>query len=136
MQALIAEEAAERVLVCQDARMNEVYWGCFHRFQDVCSLIGTEAVAGAVRVRLPSEWKALDVIGAGSGFDAYTDDLAPVSQEFSALHPQMLPRAREIAQLAAAIGCGGAVAAEDAHPVYLRDEVVSLPNQVVRLERS
>src|SRR5208283_533281 len=43
-QALKHEQASTRALICQDARMGEVYWACFERFGAVACLTGPEAV--------------------------------------------------------------------------------------------
>jgi tRNA threonylcarbamoyladenosine biosynthesis protein TsaB len=130
-QALLQTQAVDRVLVCQDARMDEVYWGCYQRSQALCELVGVESVGPPAAVALPSGWPASSVLGAGSGFAAQEATLLERIPELASRLPQLRPRAREIAQLAAIEGKRAAVAPEMAQPVYLRDEVVSHPNQGV-----
>jgi tRNA threonylcarbamoyladenosine biosynthesis protein TsaB len=126
-QALQGAAAPERVLICQDARMNEVYWGCFQRSARIADLIGLESVGAPGSVGLPGEWVGTAVHGAGSGFGAYRAALHAIGAQLAAIDETLAPRAREIAQLAAADGLAQAVPAEQAQPVYLRDEVAKLP---------
>jgi tRNA threonylcarbamoyladenosine biosynthesis protein TsaB len=122
-QALALPGAGTRALICQDARMAEVYWGCFELLDGAVQAHGAEAVAAPQRVALPADWAGLSVCGAGSGYGAYPAALSPLAPSLSPLWPQLRPRAREIAQLAAQDGLHCALAPEQAQPVYLRDEV-------------
>jgi tRNA threonylcarbamoyladenosine biosynthesis protein TsaB len=122
-QALLLAGAPRRALVCQDARMDEVYWGCFERRCDAVCALGPEAVAAPGKVALPPAWDGAAVSGAGSGFAAYAPRLAAVARHLTAVFPELRPRAREIALLAANDGLASAIPAEQAQPVYLRDEV-------------
>jgi tRNA threonylcarbamoyladenosine biosynthesis protein TsaB len=133
---LMLRQPADRVLVCQDARMGEVYWGCYERSEQLCTLVGSEAVASPAAVALPALWQGTAVYGAGSGFAAYGEGLSRASGSLSNSDAQLRPRAQEIARLAAREGKRAAVAPEEAQPVYLRDEVVSLPNQRVTASSS
>jgi tRNA threonylcarbamoyladenosine biosynthesis protein TsaB len=126
-QALQRTAAPLRVLICQDARMNEVYWGCFQRSVRVADLVGLESVAAPAAVSLPADWVGAPVWGAGSGFAAYQQGLSPLAGQLGDIANGISPRAREIAQLAAADGLSTAVPAERALPVYLRDEVAKAP---------
>jgi tRNA threonylcarbamoyladenosine biosynthesis protein TsaB len=121
-QVLLAG-APRRTLICQDARMDEVYWGCFERPGDAVGALGPEAVAAPAKVMLPPAWDGAAVSGAGSGFAAYAAPLAAVAGQLTAIWPELRPRAREIARLAADDGLASAIPAEQAQPVYLRDDV-------------
>src|SRR6202034_2636866 len=44
-QALLRPDAPPHALICQDARMGEVYWGCFERLAERILPVGPEAVA-------------------------------------------------------------------------------------------
>jgi tRNA threonylcarbamoyladenosine biosynthesis protein TsaB len=122
-QALAAAGASGNALVCQDARMSEVYWACFERLADDVRLFGAEAVAAPAEVVLPPGWVGVSVCGVGSGFSAYAPQLAAVSTGLTAVFPDLRPRAAEVARLAAHDGLGCAIAADQAQPVYLRDDV-------------
>jgi len=110
-----------RVLVCNDARMQEVYWACFeHTADGLASLTGSEHVGSSSGVQLPPGWVA-PVTGAGRGFRVYPDLGKFVSGTFD----DLLPRASEIARLAVD---AARVPPEQAIPVYLRDDVAKPPS--------
>jgi tRNA threonylcarbamoyladenosine biosynthesis protein TsaB len=149
--ALMAGASPARALVCQDARMDEVYWGCFEIGGAAATprLIGSEQVSSPERVALPPAWLA-DVSGsgvgtggertgggpgtggpaihaAGSGFEAYPVVRERLGPMLTQIQGALRPRAQDIARLAAADGLSCAVAAEEALPVYLRDRVTAAP---------
>ena len=116
-----------RALVCNDARMQEVYWGCFERDHDGLAVPrGSEGVAPPARVQLPSGWSAAS--GLGRGFTAY-----PVLRRLAGISvrspwDRLLPRALEVARLAAPeLAAGRLLGPEAAVPVYLRDDVARPP---------
>lgn len=112
-RALDLEPAAGRVLVCNDARMHEVYWAYFDRTDgDGLAPDGEEHVSPASAV----SGSARPTLGAGRGFRAYPE-LA--SRVFRA-EDMLLPRAREIAMLASS---QPRLPPEQAIPVYVRDDV-------------
>ena len=121
--AAIAQQIArpaDRILVCMDARMNEVYWATF---------IGNEhglVAASSIEQVTPPE--AVDVptsafdVAAGMGFAAYPQ----LRSRFGTLrvHDSVLPRAAEVARLGEAeLRAGNGRPAAQAQPVYLRDRV-------------
>jgi tRNA threonylcarbamoyladenosine biosynthesis protein TsaB len=135
------ELATDRVLVCNDARMQEVYWACFERDRDGgATVAGVERVSPPDAVGLPEHWRARagceanasPPIGAiGRGFRAYEalrsklltsmDGRPPIVHLIS---DSILPRAHEIARLAVPeVAAGRAVSPNEAIPVYLRDDV-------------
>jgi tRNA threonylcarbamoyladenosine biosynthesis protein TsaB len=126
-RAFDQEAALMRALVCNDARMQEVYWACFERDRDGLAAARTpEAVAGPARVQLPSGWPG--AAGLGRGFAAYPAlrDLPGVSVR--APWDRLLPRAAEVARLAAPdVAAGRLLGPEAALPVYLRDDVARAP---------
>src|SRR5690242_21347923 len=48
---LAAEAGSDRVLVCADARMREVYWGCFERRDRLAAPAGPERLSTPEHVR-------------------------------------------------------------------------------------
>ncbi len=117
------EVRPQRVIVCNDARMREVYWACFDQFDGLATLAGDERVSPPEAVTIPVGWTA-PLMGAGRGFAAYPPLRERLEPRLAAVHERLLPRAHEIAWLAAdTLLKGGAVPAELAIPVYLRDEV-------------
>jgi tRNA threonylcarbamoyladenosine biosynthesis protein TsaB len=122
-QALRLPGAPPRALICQDARMGEVYWGCFERVAERIVPVGPEAVAAPAAVTLLPAWSGERVCGAGSGFSAYASNLGALSGGLTAVLADLRPRAIEVALLAAEDGLAQALPAEQAQPVYLRDDV-------------
>lgn len=108
--------------VAFDARMDEVYWGCY-RFTDGLPVpLTDERVCPPEQVSLPEgpeHWLA-----AGSGWRYAERMPAAVTGRAAAPDPDRAPDARFVARLAAhAWRQGGGVPAAEAQPVYLRDEV-------------
>jgi tRNA threonylcarbamoyladenosine biosynthesis protein TsaB len=127
-RCLDESRAAGRVLVCADARMQEVYWACFERSSDGCAHAwGDERVGPPADVRLPARWTG-KVAGVGSGFAAYPELRAGLPLD--AVRVDLLPRAAEIARLAAPeVAARRFIPAEQALPVYLRDDVTQAPGR-------
>lgn len=127
-QQLLAARPDRRVLVCQDARMGEVYWAGFRGNAGIAHADTPEQVAapGAMIDAALAWLDGQEACGAGSGFARYPalSVLAPQLLEVSG---ELGPRAREIAILAAADGLGRAVPPEQALPVYVRDKVAVVP---------
>jgi tRNA threonylcarbamoyladenosine biosynthesis protein TsaB len=124
-RAFRTDAAVTRVLVCNDARMNEVYWACFERGEDgLARLEGEEHVGKPSEVQLPPTWTATAV---GRGFIAYADSLRAAVPAVDATTEdllRLLPHATDIALLSAPeVAAGRLVAAEAATPIYLRDNV-------------
>ena len=139
LQALAAghcrRSGAEAVLVALDARMREIYWGAFERAGDeLPQPMIAEAVCAADQVIVPArpDWQ-----GAGSGWGPYREILERRCDGLGAVDATAQIEAVDVAALAAAsFAAGEAVAAEDALPVYLRDEVAwASPNQSPAVER-
>lgn len=117
--------APHRVLVCNDARMQEVYWACFElRENRLMRIEGTEHVSPPVQVTLPASWSGKQVLGAGRGFRAYPILKEKLNNLVSEVMDDALPCASVIASLAVEeVRQGRLLSAEQALPVYLRDDV-------------
>jgi len=125
--AALAQQAIElgheRVLAAFDARMNEVYCGVF-----VAGEEGLAHAAGAERVVAPNTVPRPDGdgwFGIGSGWVSYRDTLEErLDGCVSGCDGECYPRAVHVVSLAAAaFATGTALPAEQALPVYLRNEV-------------
>jgi tRNA threonylcarbamoyladenosine biosynthesis protein TsaB len=123
---------AGRVLVLNDARMHEVYWGCFERgADDLAAPAGEEQLGRPESVRLPQAWaqpgEGPRVWAAGSGLAAYPE-LKLYLRTLGGTREDLLPCAADIARLAVPEVLSGRLQpAEEALPVYLRDEVTHSP---------
>lgn len=125
---------AYRVLVCNDARMGEVYTASF-----LCSgagalpqLLGVESVRPPADVELVSDEQAvatgIATIGAGRGFRAYPLLGERMGSRLLQVHDDLLPTAA--AMIPAALADwqqGRALPPGAAQPVYLRDNVAQPP---------
>ena len=109
-----------RVLVCNDARMGEVYWAAYARREGLAEPSGPERV-DAPQCLAPC---AAGTLGAGRGFAAYPQLAAQTGATVPAGWQRLLPRAAEIARLAEAEArLGRLLAPEQAVPIYVRDNV-------------
>lgn len=122
--ALERDPTAEAVLVCNDARMQEVYWAAFSRgVSGLAEAWTPEQVGPPGSVALPAALAARRTVGAGRGFSVYPE-LGRGQLALQSLQPTLLPSAVAIARLAVPEVLGGrAVAAHEALPVYVRDNV-------------
>lgn len=114
------DPSVERILVCNDARMREVYWACFECNGGLAVPAQTERVSPPESVRAPDGAAA----GIGRGFALYPRLREIPGVSVRSPWEELLPRAAEIARLAAReASAGRLLPAEAALPVYLRDNV-------------
>ena len=132
-------EPPRQVLAVIDARMHEVYAGCFDVAQDASGAVtaralDAETVVGPQALLLPEcgVWHAVGTgLGAESGVLTSRLQAAP-GLHLAACLPEALPHAADVARLAAAaFARGEAVAPERLEPAYLRDKVaLTLEEQI------
>lgn len=116
------ESGAERVIACLDARMGEIYWGCFiaDSARGVRAL-GPLQVTAASRVRLPSGDRYR---GVGRGFAAYPELATLAAVEVDTGSVARLPNAADMARLGALrLAAGEGLDPADVKPEYVRDKV-------------
>jgi tRNA threonylcarbamoyladenosine biosynthesis protein TsaB len=120
MQAM--RGGAEQVMACMDARMGEVYWGCFAADSERgVAARGTPAVAAADSVDVPLVGPFQ---GIGRGFAAYPVLQALAGLALPAGSCDALPDAKDMARLGAVrLRLGEGRDPADLTPVYLRDKV-------------
>lgn len=121
-QRALREHGAQQVAAAIDARMDEVYWGCYAAEQGEMCLQGLEAVLAPELAQLPRGASG-DWFAAGTGWGTYGARIAlqPCGSE-----PAMLPHAQDLLSLATfAWARGEALPADQAQPVYLRDNVAT-----------
>jgi tRNA threonylcarbamoyladenosine biosynthesis protein TsaB len=109
-----------RVLIANDARMGELYTAAYDRSEDGIPVAReAERLLTVDALCLPpgEGWR-----GAGSAFSAWPELAARLA--LASVDASLEPSARDLLELAsAAFARGEAVAAEEALPVYLRDQV-------------
>ncbi|MFC0667318.1 tRNA (adenosine(37)-N6)-threonylcarbamoyltransferase complex dimerization subunit type 1 TsaB [Azotobacter chroococcum] len=115
------EQGVGQVAAAIDARMDEVYWGCYRLEAGEMRLAGAEAVLPPEQVELP-RLATGDWFGAGTGWvHARRMPVVP-----AAVGASLLPDARDLLILAGfAWQRGEGVPAEQAQPIYLRDKVAT-----------
>lgn len=123
LAALAQGVDAPRVLASFDARMNQIYSGAYVRNAwGIVEPAGSESVTAPADIPFPegNNW-----VGAGNGWDQYHAALLQrLGGHVAEWRKQVHPRARDVAQLgAAAVQAGMTIAAEQALPVYVRDDV-------------
>jgi tRNA threonylcarbamoyladenosine biosynthesis protein TsaB len=112
------------ILALIDARMGEVYAGCFRvDAQGLVDPIGDESLSPPQSLLLPvhTAWRVV-----GTGWGSYRDELLPLlgGAEIEFDDATALPRAAAVARLGACdLARGLGVDAALAQPVYLRDKV-------------
>ncbi|MGV6827292.1 MAG: tRNA (adenosine(37)-N6)-threonylcarbamoyltransferase complex dimerization subunit type 1 TsaB [bacterium] len=118
-QGVLRQHGENQVLVAFDARMNEVYFGAYTNDSGIMQLTGNEQVAapGQVVVDGDGDWAA-----AGSGWQAYPDMMADHMLNPGPIYAEQQIDARDVASIASVTMSLG-VSAEQALPVYLRNEV-------------
>jgi len=129
LQALQRAPAATHVLVCNDARMGEVYTAAFARGDDGLPVLmfpeSVQPPGEVVLPEVPGVW-----VGAGHGFRAYPQlcELHAAGVTLNEIFADVLPQARELLPLARAEWAAGRILKPaEAQPVYLRNEVAKVP---------
>lgn len=114
-------EGITTALVALDARMNEVFTGTFEANSNgIMVSLGNERVCDPKDVQLLDK---PDVFGVGIGFERYAD-LRKLSDQLTDIRVDIWPTASSVLQLAQDwLLRHEALPAEQAQPVYLRDNV-------------
>jgi tRNA threonylcarbamoyladenosine biosynthesis protein TsaB len=126
-RVLDEDSGVTRALVCNDARMQEVYWGCFERGGDGLAFARSQERVGPPQsVELPAAWA--EMAGLGRGFAVYPALRALPGVAVRGDWDRLLPRAAEVVRLAVPeLAAGRLLAPDAAVPVYLRDDVARPP---------
>jgi tRNA threonylcarbamoyladenosine biosynthesis protein TsaB len=121
-EAGMVPQASLGILACLDARMGEVYWGCFasDAVRGVMPLTALR-VGPAAGVRFE---RAPPYRGIGRGFDAYPELARLAGVTIAPRHSRALPDARQVVKLGALrLNAGEGVDPALLRPEYVRDKV-------------
>ncbi len=130
-QAGFRHKGYQAMLCAVDARMGEIYWGAYQIEQGVVSLLSGEHVCLPELAPEPLESTA-QWHGMGNGWDVYAEALmGRFSMQPDSDDVSRLASAEEVAVLAQhAVEHGQTVSAEQAMPVYLRDNVAKKSKKI------
>lgn len=120
LAALALQADAAQVVAATDARMGQIYYGCFTVKNGDAHVVGDVHCTPPGGIALPDgEW-----LGIGSAFSVYPDLKTALGKKLADGIPDAVPRADEIARLAAIrVEHGETVAPEEAALLYVRDKV-------------
>jgi tRNA threonylcarbamoyladenosine biosynthesis protein TsaB len=126
-QGLYRNSGHTKVLPAFDARMQEIYWGCYQLHDSgLMTAIFPDEIAAAEKVTLPSGsgWH-----GVGSGWESYSDELFKlIGDGIESVTTDLYCSAHDVAMLGVfGFKQGDKVPAEEALPQYLRDDVAKKP---------
>lgn len=118
-------DGAGQVLACLDARMNEVYWGCYRADpMRGLSAIAGPALGAPASVAVPADPAGGGYAGVGRGFGAYPQLTQLAGLSIGPADLAALPDARAMAELGALrLAAGEAIDPAALSPLYLRDNV-------------
>jgi tRNA threonylcarbamoyladenosine biosynthesis protein TsaB len=121
LEAIAEQSGAERVLALLDARMAEVYSGCYLRTDEGYALQGEIRLAAPAAVDLPTTAGWLACGNAPAVYQALGERLAAAG---IASRSDLLPTAAAVARLAVPrVRRGEGIDAALAAPLYVRDKV-------------
>lgn len=121
LHALGAQAPDGLAVVATDARMGEIYTARYRVESERPVMLGDFSCIPPERFEMPAEgqWHAL-----GSAFARYPELAERARKHGFAVNESALPRAVEIARLAALeVAAGRLIAPEEAVPLYVRDKV-------------
>ncbi|WP_455198803.1 tRNA (adenosine(37)-N6)-threonylcarbamoyltransferase complex dimerization subunit type 1 TsaB [Kaarinaea lacus] len=115
------DDSATHICAAFDARIHEVYWGCYRSEEGIMQPVVNEVVDEPGNVELPGEglWLAI-----GSGWSAYPEMKERLERRLNGLIDSSVPLARDIIPIAREKFLHGEIEnAVRAIPVYLRHKV-------------
>jgi len=114
----------EKAMVAWDARMNQVYWGCYELQEGLMTLVGEEQVISPEKIPLmQGQWTAI-----GSGWQQYATELAHLQPDETIAG--LYPLAQDMFDLALLqLQQNNTLNASQCRPVYLRNKVVKMPKK-------
>jgi len=118
------EFKTDYVLSAIDARMSEVYWACYQQQDGLMQLISNEQISPPPLVTVDTALADTQWLGVGSGCEYQAQFQLKMVESYLDRYPRALDMLI-LAQDLFARGC--VVSAQEAIPVYLRDNVAQKP---------
>jgi len=116
------------VAILQDARMSEIYWGCYIESNGIMKLIGSESVSKPDMVQLNSNKNWYSV---GEAWLAYKEELNKISSTIQINTDFNYPNAIDMVALTQyEFDNGNEIKAEEINPIYLRNNVASTKENI------
>jgi tRNA threonylcarbamoyladenosine biosynthesis protein TsaB len=121
--------AGSHVVIAQDARMSQVYLGCFERDKVGLPMpVGAEIIHDLEEIETIGKRSDVAWLAAGAGWQQYPSLVGLQQASVTVLQDIDQPRASNLLLLAAdAIESGKSIAPEQLQPAYLRDQVAVPP---------
>ena len=120
------------VAIAQDARMNQIYLGCFERDEAGLPVpVGAERIHDLVKIATLAEYHNVSWLAAGAAWQRHPSLAALQDVDITQVPDIVLPRAAHLMGMAKkAFKSGRSIAPELLQPAYLRDEVAVPPNRL------
>lgn len=114
---------AQTVLAVLDARLQEIYWGCYTiDAQGIMQAIQSDQLSKPSQVVMPA--LSTPCMGIGNGWQIYADALDNIGKQLIKIEFNNYPQAQDVAVLAEVEWqATRVIAPELALPVYLRNDV-------------
>lgn len=124
-QATYQSTGEEHILSAIDARMGEVYWAVYQLQNGLMTLVGQEEVAEPETVTIDQLDSSIIYRAVGSGWQTYPEQLAQRSNVSLVIEQEVTFPSAEfmLPWVAKQLADGLAMDAEQAQPVYLRNNV-------------
>jgi len=121
-QSAYRETGKRNIAVLQDARMSEIYWGCYTENDGIMNLINQENVSKPELIQLD---KNINWYSVGEAWLAYQDKL-DLGDSLMVNEELIYPNAIDMIVLAKKeFEKGNSIQADDINPVYIRNNVAS-----------
>jgi tRNA threonylcarbamoyladenosine biosynthesis protein TsaB len=126
---VFSSHSATHVAVAQDARMNQVYLGCFVRDDDgLPTAVCDERINDLEKIQQFDVHPGTAWLAAGAGWQQYPSLAAMQEVKLEQVTDVLTPRAVYLLGIAGkALDAGGSIAPETLRPAYLRDKVAAVP---------
>jgi len=126
---VLSEHEESHVAVAQDARMNQVYLGCFARDEhDLPVALGVERIHDIQEIEILGDHNAVNWLAAGGGWSQYPALAELQTVTLRHVPDVLVPRAKQLLRLARkSLESGAGIPPEQLQPAYLRDQVAKPP---------